>query len=80
MVQFVGLPGVRSGIILWLYDKDIVYYIPCSTIKQMKNDGKKSVGIKAEQEGYVMYRLPSKKLRVFLQTDYVELLNLEEGQ
>jgi len=46
----------------------------------MKQDGKKSVGIKAIQEGYNIKIIPSIKKRVFMDSDYSFLLQLEEGE
>ena len=76
----VGIPGVRCGVVLWLYEKDIVMYIPISTIIKMKADGKKSVGLKALNEGYNIKIIPSIKKRVFMDSDYSCLLDLEEGE
>lgn len=76
----VGIPGVRCGVVLWLYEKDVVMYIPISTITRMKNDGKKSVGLKAIEEGYNIKIIPSVKKRVFMTSDYSCLLELEEGE
>lgn len=75
----VGIKGVRAGVVLWLYDKDKVIYVPISTITQMKKDGKKSVGLKAIEEGYNIIEIPSKKKRVYMDSDYTCLLDLEEG-
>jgi recombination protein U len=80
MKSYVGIKGIRVGIILWLYDKDVVYYIPISTIQQLKQDGKKSVGIKAVEEGYNIKIIPSVKKRVFLNSDYNLLKDLEENE
>lgn len=76
----VGIKGVRVGIILWLIEKKCVLYIPISTITQMVKDGKKSVGLKAIEEGYNIKILPSKERFTFLDTDYSLLANLEEGE
>lgn len=76
----VGIHGVRAGIILWLYEKDIVMYIPISTISQMKKDGKKSVGLKAIEEGYNIKIIPSIKKRVFMDSNYSCLKQLKEGE
>lgn len=76
----VGIPGVRAGVILWLYEKDIVMYIPISTITQMKKDGKKSVGVKSIQDGYNIKVIPSEKLRVFMRSDYSILTKLTDGE
>ena len=79
LLQKVGIPGARAGVILWLIDKDVVYYIPISTIKQMKKDGKKSVGISAFGT-YNIIEIPSIKKRVFMDSDYSVLLNLKDGE
>lgn len=74
----VGIPGVRCGIILWLTEKDRVFYIPVNTIKVMKHDGEKSVGIRSLDK-YRMIEIPSIKKRTFLDSDYSILLTLEDG-
>lgn len=76
----VGIPGVRAGVILWLYEKDKVFYIPISTISTLKKEGKKSVGIKAFNDGYNIIDIPSKKKRIFMDSDYSVLLNLKDGE
>ena len=75
----VGIKGVRTGIVLWLIDKDLVLYIPTSTITQMKADGEKSVGIR-HLDKYNIKVIPSKKKRVFMDSDYSILLELNEGE
>lgn len=79
LLMKAGIKGVRAGIILYLYEKFKVLYIPVRTIEQMKFDGKKSVGLKAIEEGYKIIEIPSEKLRVFMNSDYTVLKNLEEG-
>lgn len=76
----VGIPGVRAGVVLWLYEKDFLAYIPISTITKMKEDGKKSVGLKAVEEKYKIYIIPGVKKRVFIEGDYSFLHNLKDGQ
>ena len=76
----VGIKGVRAGVVLWLYEKDKVFYIPISTITQMKIDGKKSVGLRSIKEGYNIIEIPSKKLRVYMNSDYSCLQDLKEGE
>ena len=79
MKQKVGIKGVRSGVVLWLYEKDKIFYIPIATITKMKNEGKKSVGIRSIGEGYYIIEIPSKKLRIYMNSDYSCLSKLEEG-
>lgn len=74
----VGIPGVRSGVVLWLYEKDKVFYVPTSTITKLKQDGEKSVGLRHIGK-YRIIEVPSVKLRVFMDSDYSVLMNLEDG-
>ena len=75
----VGIPGVRSGVVLWLYEKDKVFYIPTKTLVKMKEeDGEKSVGLR-HVDKYRMIEIPSEKKRVFMDSDYSVLLYLEDG-
>lgn len=76
----IGIHGVRAGVILWLTEKDRIFYIPVSTIKQLKAEGKKSVGIKAFDDGYNIYEIPVVKKRVFLKADYSILMTLKDGE
>lgn len=76
----IGIKGVRTGVVLWLTEKDRIFYIPISTIKQLKAEGKKSVGIKAFDEGYNIYEIPVVKKRVFLKADYSILMTLKDGE
>ena len=59
--------------------KDKVFYVPISTITQMKNDGCKSVGIKALDK-YKIYEIPSIKKRTYMTSNYSILLTLQEGE
>ena len=74
----VDIKGVRSGVVLWLYEKDKVFYIPTKTITQMINDGEKSIGIR-HLDKYRIIEIPSTKKRVFMDSDYSILKNLREG-
>ena len=79
LVDKVGIPGVRSGVVLWLYEKDIVMYIPIATITEIKKTGEKSVGIRHLND-YNIKVVPSVKKRVFMESDYSVLLNLKDGE
>lgn len=79
LIEVACLQGVRSGVILYLYEKDKVLYVPVKTIEKMKADGKKSVGLKAIEEGYRIIEIPSTKLRVYMDSDYSILRELKEG-
>lgn len=75
----IGIPGVRSGVVLWLYEKDKVFYIPAKTLVRLKEeDGEKSVGLR-HVDKYRMIEIPSDKKRVFMDSDYSVLLQLMDG-
>lgn len=78
LLSFSNIKGIRAGVVLWLYEKDIVLYIPVKTIKLLKDSGEKSVGIRHLKD-YDIIEIPSKKLRVFMESDYNVLLSLKEG-
>lgn len=76
----VGIPGVRSGVVLWFREYSKIFYIPTKTITKMKEDGKKSIQVfKSIEEGYRIITIPTIEKRVFLEGDYSCLLNLEDG-
>ena len=80
LVTKIGITGVRVGVIIWFIEHDRVIYVPIKTIKQMKKDGLKSVNIRTiDESGYRFINVPSRKLRVLMESDYTVLLNLEEG-
>lgn len=75
-----GIPGVRSGVIIWFIDHDRVVYVPVKTIEKMKADGKKSVNIRTiNKDGYRFFEIPSVKKRVFMDSDYSILESMEDG-
>lgn len=76
----VGIPGVRVGVVIWFISHDRVIYVPIKTITKMKEDGLKSVNIREiDNTNYRFYEIPSKKLRVFMESDYSLLMDTEEG-
>lgn len=78
LIKKQGIRGVRAGVILWLIDKDLVLYIPIRVVKKLKSLGEKSIGIRHLGE-YDIKVIPSVKKRVFMDSDYSVLLNLNEG-
>ena len=68
------------GVGIWFHERDTVLYVPLRTIEKMKNDGKKSVNVRTiETEDYEYINIPSKKKRVFMDSDYSVLKDLPEG-
>lgn len=80
LIQKVDIPGVRVGMILWLEDKDSVWYVPIKTIQQLKQNDIKSVNPdKLIEKGYRIINIPSIKKRVFMDSDYSVLMELVDG-
>ena len=78
----VGIPGVRAGVILWMIEHDVVVYLPTNTVTKMKADGLKSFNVKLltnNPNNYKFIVVPSIKKRVYMDSDYSFLLNLEDG-
>lgn len=78
LLPYVGIPGVRVGVVLWLIDKDKIFYVPISTVIQMKIKNKKSISYKDIDKWRIM-EIPSIKKVVFMDSDYSILDILEEG-
>ena len=80
LLEVANIKGIRSGVILWMIDHNIVVYLPIITIKKMKEDNKKSFNIKDLIDNkYRIIQIPSKKRRVFMDSDYTILKDLKEG-
>lgn len=73
----VGIPGVRSGVVIWFYEKDKVFYVPTKTLMTLKSEGEKSVGLR-HVDKYRMIEIPSIKKRVFMDSDYSVLTALND--
>ena len=80
LIKYSGIKGIRSGCVVWLYEKDLIFYLPASTIKKMMEDGKKSAGLKSIEEGYNIITIPTNKKRLFLDGDYTVLMSTKEGE
>lgn len=83
LMERSGRKGIRSGLVIWYSSKDIVIYVPIRTISKLKEVGYKSIASNKINEylslGFKIINIPSKKLRVFMDSDYRVLLDLEEG-
>lgn len=77
----IGIPGVRAGVVLWFIDHKKVVYIPISTFVKLKEDGKKSFNIKMIGDSeYFSLEIPGKEKKLFIDSDYSVLKNLEDGK
>lgn len=74
-------PGVRAGVVIWWWEKDVVAYVPIKTIEKMKLDGQKSVNRKfIGTSEYNIIEIPSKKKRVYMDSDYSILMQLSDDE
>jgi len=81
LVRYIGMPSVRAGVFLWLSEKDKIFYIPIATVKQLKEEGEASVGLRhIGNPKYKIYEIPATKLRVFVKGDYSCLVDTLEGE
>lgn len=76
MIKELNKPGVQVGVMLWLYEKDKVLYIPISIIQCLKQHGEKSVGLRHLTGQYNIIDIPAKKLIHFMKCDFSCLMNL----
>lgn len=74
--EYADIKGVVAGVVLFLYEKSKVMFIPINTLIKLKKDGEKSVGLR-HLEKYDIIEIPSKKKRIFMTSDYSVLLNNE---
>ena len=82
MRTVVGKKGMRAGVVIWFYERDKVVYVPIKTFFELIKDGKKSYNVKwldDENNTYDAIEIPSIKKRVYMDSDYTVLQNLEEG-
>ena len=81
LLREANKPGIRAGVILWMYEKDTdILYIPVKSIEKMINDGLKSFSVKLlEKDDYKIIKIPGKKKRKFIDTDYSILTTLQDG-
>lgn len=68
LFNYIGITGVKAGVVAWMYDHDRVIWIPAESLKKMVDDGKKSFNVK--DTDYDIIDIPSKKLRTFMKSDY----------
>lgn len=79
--DYVYIPGVRAGVVIWLIKKDVVFYVPILTVKKMKENGLKSINPKTlDRKKYYIVDIPSVKLRTFMDSDYRVLMNIKSDE
>lgn len=82
LVANIGIKGVRSGVIVWFYEKDKIIYVPASSMKQMKKNGEKSINLKKvlDKGIYKCYNILGVKKKIYFDSDYSILMETQEGE
>lgn len=71
MQEHIGIPGVNVGIILWFTEHDKVCYVPIEEFIRLKELGYKSIHVNmVDDTNFNVFKIPSKKLRTFMNSDY----------
>ena len=80
LLEYKDYYDVYPGVLVWLSEKDVVFWVPISEMEKMVNAGMKSVGISAiEKKEYNIVVIPSEKKRVYMDTDYTYLLKVNQN-
>ena len=83
MISRAGMEGIRSGVVLWMRDHDLIVYLPVTFIKYLKDNGYKSFNVKMLKDevlNKMFYVIPSTKMTTYMRSDYSLMLNLKEGE
>lgn len=76
MLGYMGIKGVQTGFMTWFVDHDRILWIPIETMKKISDEGLKSFNInKMSPEEYFYLDIPSKKMRTFLNSNYLSIYN-----
>lgn len=77
MLKYKDIEGCNVGIVWWSIPNEAVIYVPVQTLEKIKSEGGKSFNYKkmVDDPNYPCIKIPSKKLRTFLQSDYSVLVN-----
>ena len=71
LISVKNIPNLITGVALWLYEKDIICFIPTYTFEKAKKNGLKSINPKTiDRNMYYIVDIPSVKLRTFFNSDW----------
>lgn len=74
-----SIPNLITGVVLWLYEKDMVCFIPTYTFEKAISNKIKSINPKTiDRELYYIVEIPSVKLRTFMNSDYSVLTGVPD--
>lgn len=79
LLSFKDVQNVYPGVLVWLSEKDIIFWCPIKSMEAAVKDGNKSFGLKMlKEKSYNMLEIPSVKKRTFLECDYSVLVDWTE--
>ena len=79
LISVKNIPNLITGVALWLYEKDIICFIPTYTFEKAKKNGLKSINPKTiDRNIYYIVDIPSVKLRTFFNSDWSILKNVPD--
>lgn len=77
----INIKGVNAGVIIWFIDHDKVCYVSVEEIIRLKQLNYKSIHVKMiDNTEFKVYNVPSKKKRVFLDSDYNILISIADSK
>lgn len=74
LLDYKDLQNVNPGFLVWLYEKDIVFWCPVYVAEQIYKSGERSIGIRHFND-YDIIVLPIEKKRVNVFPDYSIMLD-----
>ncbi len=76
LLEYKDTQNVRAGILVWLYEKDIIFWCPIDVAEELYNKGEKSIGIR-HFKNYNIIVLPGEKKRVYITPDYTKMVEVD---
>lgn len=77
-------PDILAGVVIWFYECDQVIFVSARTCAQMISEGEASIGLRMlksdYKKQYQIIVIPSKKLKVYLESDYTILTTIQEKE
>ena len=78
LLPYKNIQGVNPGVLVWFENYDKIYWCPITEIEKIKTENKKSIKyIDLKNKVYNMIEIPSIKKRVFMESDYSNLIKKE---
>lgn len=79
LLEYQNIDNVIPGVLIWLSEKDKLYWVDIKELHKVIQAGHKSVGVKiAESALYNILEVPATKKRTFLEGNYKTLVEWAE--